>query len=736
MFGLAIIDIVVIVLYFSWLIWIGYRSMKKINNEEDFFLGGRSFGKIIATFSMFGQATSGESGSSAATQVKQMGLAGIMVNLFPNFFQLPAYFFSSKWMRRLRLMTMASYYEERYESRKMAAVYAVAQAMFFIMVIALSFMAISKTIQAMTPKPDDKLTIEQLAEVNEYRALSVLESTSYAELSNDQRVTLTELREKKPKSMFSYLNRTALTIGLALFILIYAVGGGLEAAAKTDVIQSIFLLLMTVMLLPAGIMQINAMYSSSGVMGAFHTMHSVLPASVFELFGSPGSTMTWYLMAAMALALPNSLCQANQLVAAGAAKDDKTAREGFINGIVLKRFTAVIWGVIGMIILTIYLKDMGDPDLLWGKATRDLLGPLKVGLVGLMTACLMSGLMSSADTHMITVAALLTDCVYKPIVPNKSQAHYVLAGRIFSAVYLTGGVILGMMADDIWSFFKYMVAFNFPFSAAFLMGILWRRANRKAAWTSIIVSGCITLIIPVMAVMPGIGVQDRFLAETESFTVTKEYVATEFDVMERQKEISKWQEAEATGKAEGSCPAVLTLSEPYEREFHVAAKSIFWDKIETVETDVTNTDGTTAVTKTRYGKGLLHVEIVILHYLGVPLEKMKSAAVESLRFLMLFFFSFAPFFMVALLTKRHDKELLDQFYGKLRTPTNADHAIDAAEMELTRANPTRFDDQKFFKKTDWEFNRWDRYEQIGLVKIMVWVSLIYLLLFAVTRIGA
>ena len=47
MFGLSVIDIVVIVSYFSVIIGIGFWSMRRIKNQEDYFLAGRRFGKLI-----------------------------------------------------------------------------------------------------------------------------------------------------------------------------------------------------------------------------------------------------------------------------------------------------------------------------------------------------------------------------------------------------------------------------------------------------------------------------------------------------------------------------------------------------------------------------------------------------------------------------------------------------------------------------------------------------------------
>jgi Na+/proline symporter len=57
-FGLALLDLIVIGLYFGVVLYIGFRAMKKVKGQEDFFLGGRSFGKFLQTFSMFGQAGS------------------------------------------------------------------------------------------------------------------------------------------------------------------------------------------------------------------------------------------------------------------------------------------------------------------------------------------------------------------------------------------------------------------------------------------------------------------------------------------------------------------------------------------------------------------------------------------------------------------------------------------------------------------------------------------------------
>ena len=88
-FGMQLLDIVVIVVYFAVMIYIGYRAMKKIKGQEDFFLGGRSFGKFLQTFSMFGQATSAESAVGMSSTVAQKGLAGVFFSVEVSTFPTP-----------------------------------------------------------------------------------------------------------------------------------------------------------------------------------------------------------------------------------------------------------------------------------------------------------------------------------------------------------------------------------------------------------------------------------------------------------------------------------------------------------------------------------------------------------------------------------------------------------------------------------------------------------------------
>lgn len=93
--------------------------------------------------------------------------AWIMVNIFPNFFALPALFFPAKWYRRPRILAMSIFYGDRHGGKRMAAVYPVSQAV-------------------------ERETLEQ---------------RDFTSLSAEERETLKELRLLKPGGDLSYFSK-------------------------------------------------------------------------------------------------------------------------------------------------------------------------------------------------------------------------------------------------------------------------------------------------------------------------------------------------------------------------------------------------------------------------------------------------------------------------------------------------------------------------------------------------
>jgi len=125
LWGFDIFDLAVMLGFVIALLYIGIRASKHINNQEDFFLGGRRFGKLVTTFTNFGQATSSEHATWMVAGVMKNGAAGITFAIGQGLLFMPVYWFTNRWWHRLRTLTLADFFHERYGSKRMAACFAV-----------------------------------------------------------------------------------------------------------------------------------------------------------------------------------------------------------------------------------------------------------------------------------------------------------------------------------------------------------------------------------------------------------------------------------------------------------------------------------------------------------------------------------------------------------------------------------------------------------------------------------
>jgi hypothetical protein len=208
---------------------------------------------------------------------------------------------------------------------------------------------------------------------------------------------------------------------------------------------------------------------------------------------------------------------------------------------------------------------------------------------------------------------------------------------------------------------------------------------------------------------------------TQPLPVSRVYTATEMDVQNRKEDIAKWGRLNAAGIAEGPCPGLLKAGDKFEKTTLLPKKSIFWS------------DGLIMKEGKVAGLGNLKVELVALDWLGWDLSKNSYSLNETLTFLFRIIFPFLILMLVAGFTKPEDKERLDQFYGKMLTPVVGTHVDDEKAMELTRANPHRFDYLKIFPDSNWEIRRWNKEDWTGVIgSSLAAVSVVVLLVFLVS----
>lgn len=726
--GLSLLDIAVVVIYFIVIVIIAIRAARLVNNREDYFMAGRRFGKLIQTFAAFGQATSVENVTTTTTMVNSNGASGIWAMLAGGLANLPVFWMTSIWYRRLRMLTLGDFFEERYASKRMAAFYALCQTIFFVLIAAIGLVAMSKTISAIASKPVSELNAVERVEYEKAVEKETLEAADFALLTVNQQSRLVELQLLNPKKEYSYVNENWLIMVVALVTLLYASIGGLAAAFIVDLIQGVFIILLSVLLIPFAMAKINLQFDSNGFLGAFETMHKVLPASFMEIWGSPSLIeFSWFWIAGFSVMIIfTTAVQANQMTACGSAKNDYTARYGFVSGMLLKRYSSVMWGVVALMTVVLYGGSISDPDYVWGHATRDLLGPLNLGLVGLMIACLIAALMAAKSAFMLTAAALITNNLYRPFRPNRSEIHYIWAGRLFSALYMFISAYIATQSKGLFELFKMTMMFNCILAAAFWLGMIWRRSNRAGAWASMVVMFIATVILPFgIPWLPGMRCSEYLSKTTLAVPVTRTYTAREMDVQQRSEAIVTWDKLNALGKSEGERPSILKTGEKFEKKVLLPKKSIFWS------------EGINYSSGQAVGKGYLKVELIALDRMGWDLSRNSYSLNETLTFLFRIIFPFLILMLVAFFTNPIEKERLDQFYGKLLTPVVGESSEeDDREMALTRANPTRFNHLKIFPGSTWEFRRWNREDWTGVVVSCIAVVSVVALLMLIVSLGS
>jgi SSS family solute:Na+ symporter len=218
--------------------------------------GGPAFWRLRSAFAAFGQGTSADTCVAVTSTTFRNGAGRIWSSLI----YLPAnpiYWLVVPWMRRLRLLTLGDFFEERYGSKRMAGVCAVIGTVGMMAILAVGFIAMTKTILASTPKTYEELSTEERAEYAQAEELNRLENADYRALSEPQKALMDELILKHPRGQFSHIDEGVLISVVCVAVMIYAIAGGLEAAFLTDTIQGIFIIFLSFMLIPFSLSKIN-----------------------------------------------------------------------------------------------------------------------------------------------------------------------------------------------------------------------------------------------------------------------------------------------------------------------------------------------------------------------------------------------------------------------------------------------------------------------------------------------
>ena len=635
-------DYLVLFLYFSGMAAIGIWAMRQVKAQEDYFMGGRKFGKLFQTFAAFGAGTGSADPVNTARGTFANGMSG-MWGVMYWLFVTPIYWISAVWYRRMRCLTLGDWFTERYESKPMGVAYAIFGCFYYVVYGAMLFTAIGK------------VGVPLLGE---------------------------ELMGTKTEYVLVPL--------VAVIVMVYGVLGGVTAAYWTDLIQGICIILLSILLIPFGLNEVVKRFGAPGDSwtDGFRVMHEQLPASTFEIVGGSAAS-EFPLYAIITIVIMNMigivLTPHFIVTGGGSAKSEHDARVGLVTGNFIKRFCTIGWVITALIVLTLYRDNpalIGDADMAWGVATRELLGPLGIGLVGLMLACLLAALMSSVDCYMLVCSALVVRNIYVPYGnPNASEQECLRLGRITGAIVVLGAVVVSVTMLDMFKQLELTWIVPMTFAALFWLGMYWRRATTKAGWITIVF--CLLCFFVLPRAIPAVAPELR------------------------------------------SNEAYLAVNSP---EGAAGGQSIYW----TGGVKENEEEGGDKI-----GLGSFRFDMVIYDkLLGLDLTQYRKAALKTLEFPFKIIAPFLVMIIASLLTQPNSKKALDRFYVKMKTPVDPDPEGDAREIDVSYARPDRFNDRKLFPGSNWEFERPTKMDFWGFVGCFVICFAIIGVVLWVARIGA
>lgn len=698
--GLHLIDWIILAGYFLGIIWIGKWATAKIKNTTDFYQGGRSLGKVLNTFLWFGNITSADQASGVAREIYRQGLQGMWFQNLVLFHTPFQWLYTSILQRRARYISNGDIYLHRFESRFLAGLFTFCLIASTVYGGTLGFLLTGKTLQAMMVKPESEYTAAESQSVQEFRELQDLEKkASFTLLTADEQERINFLREKSKReelhSYISYLSLPWFYVFYAVIICAYTIMGGLLAIAITDVIQGLMLIFLSLALIPAGLK----------ALGGFAGLHAKVPAEYFSLFGSDvTSEYTWYYVAA-AVTVNLVVNAPRAFTIGGSAKDDDTARLGFVAGSFAKRFMMIGWALTGLIALGLYAGQLSDPTNIWGLMTRELLG---VGFMGLMIASIFSANMDQASSQSLEWSAAFVKNVMLPMRPQTSETTQVLVGRSIIILGLAGTVYLSMQVGDVFTIFRYLLSVLTTIGPAMWLVYFWRRLNTAAVATQMILSVMITIVLPNTVPLFNNNRENPALTvQTRARTQVVQTKAVEEDV--------------AAGRAQ-------QVGQLIEKTKTAPPVGVFFETVVRKNPDDPNSPWV--------GQGAFRTQVYLLSLLGIDFTKMTKPQVLTASFVFDIIFPFVVLFAVGLVTKRNSEKVLREFYAAIHTPAVNDHEEDARRVQAAIDDPAIVEADKLFPNTDWEFWKPTKADIYGFIICWLIIGVIIWLYSTIMKIGA
>ncbi len=453
-----ITDYVVFSIYFFAVLWVGYYFFRRNKDEEDYFVGGRNIHASHVGLSI------------AATDVGggfSIGLGGLGF----------AMGISGSWLLFTGLV-----------GAWIAAVLTVPK-----------LKKLDNSIGMLTFP--DFLAYKYNSAVGTVAA--IISGIGYVGFTSGQILAGGKLAAGSIFSGITWIDPLVLALILMAFVIvIYTTLGGLKAVIYTDTIQWIVLL--------SGLLFLGIPFAYYAL-GGWEAIRSALPDSHFNLFN-----ISWVQFINWCLAIiPVWFIAMTLYQRVYACRDEKQARKAFlIAGIFeypMMAFTGVALGMLARVAFPTADAETALPMLLSHV--------LPIGIAGFVLAAYFSAVMSTADSCLMAASGNLVNDIMKKLMPSSGKNMLRLSQW---ATFILGGLafVLAMSFTSVLEII--LKSYSFMVSGLFaptIIAYFSRNANPKAALSSMIGGGSVTLLLDFAGMMLPFGLEPTIFGITASFLI-------------------------------------------------------------------------------------------------------------------------------------------------------------------------------------------------------------------------
>ncbi len=278
---------------------------------------------------------------------------------------------------------------------------------------------------------------------------------------------------------------------------IYSITGGLKAISRTDMLQSIILIIGAVLI----------SYYALKASGGWSAMIDRAPENSLSLIRSVDDRAvpwTGLITGVPILCAYFWLTNQNMVQWVLSAKSAGEARRGLLMAGYLKLLVLFIIIVPGVAAAHL-MPDLAQADRVYPALLTEL---LPAGILGIVLAGFVAALMSNTDSTLHAASTIITMDFVRPARPDVSPKNLVWVGRGTIAVIMIISAFWAPMIGNFGTLFEYVqgvlsyaVA---PFVVVYLGGLFWPRATSQGAMAALCVGILSAIIIGILG--DGLGI--------------------------------------------------------------------------------------------------------------------------------------------------------------------------------------------------------------------------------------